>query len=237
MKKRIILALLFTLCLWLAALPAMAAPGPQLLFQSGTGPELPSPVGFPIGPTAVAGDMIPGVSWNCPFADCNVEGMSIFAFVDQPTGGPPTPTSVQVQLSRTSFDFSDNPTHPSFGFTVPGSAIFGIGPCLPTDTAICIQELSLNFHHSYDFPGGTNWISLLAMMGNGPSHTFWSNANITPTGSQTLSLDLATGGVSGYPSSLAFAVFGTPTPEPSSILMLGSGILGLAGLLRRKLMR
>jgi hypothetical protein len=35
----------------------------------------------------------------------------------------------------------------------------------------------------------------------------------------------------------AFQLFGTAVPEPSSILMLGSGMLGLAGVLRRKLDR
>ena len=33
----------------------------------------------------------------------------------------------------------------------------------------------------------------------------------------------------------AFGVFGTVTPEPGSILLLGSGLLGAAGVLRRKL--
>ena len=40
------------------------------------------------------------------------------------------------------------------------------------------------------------------------------------------------------PNDLSFAVFGNPvttTPEPGSLILLGSGILGLAGTLRRKL--
>jgi hypothetical protein len=209
----------------------------QLLFRSGTGPELPSPVGTRIGPTLIDNQTVPSVSWNCGVAVCDVEGMTMWAFVDAPFPARPTPTSVQVQLSQRAFDFSDIP--PSFGFTVPGNAIFTLGPCLtgeaPADVQFC--QFSLNFHHSYDMPHGTDWISLSAMQGNAPLDTFWSNANITPSGSNTLVLNVGTGAISGYPSSLVFSVFGTPVPEPSSILMLGTGILGLAGVVRRKLMR
>jgi hypothetical protein len=40
---------------------------------------------------------------------------------------------------------------------------------------------------------------------------------------------------SGYGLVTGFS-FGSTTPEPSSIALFGSGILGLAGVLRRKLM-
>jgi hypothetical protein len=39
----------------------------------------------------------------------------------------------------------------------------------------------------------------------------------------------------GTTGSETFQIMGTPTPEPSSFLLLGSGLLGLAGLLRRKI--
>ncbi|HEX8893040.1 MAG TPA: PEP-CTERM sorting domain-containing protein [Terriglobales bacterium] len=67
----------------------------------------------------------------------------------------------------------------------------------------------------------------------------WSNANGTGDASSTLSPNPSTGLITPYPSSLSFAVFGTPTavPEPSSMLLLGSGVVGLAGVPRRKLMR
>lgn len=35
--------------------------------------------------------------------------------------------------------------------------------------------------------------------------------------------------------SQAFDVYGVPTPEPGSLMLLGSGVIGLAGMLRRKI--
>ena len=39
----------------------------------------------------------------------------------------------------------------------------------------------------------------------------------------------------GYANTDVSATFGSPTPEPSTLLMLGSGVLSLAGILRRKI--
>jgi len=39
----------------------------------------------------------------------------------------------------------------------------------------------------------------------------------------------------GFANTDVSATFGSPTPEPSTLLMLGGGVLGLAGILRRKM--
>src|ERR1700690_1410771 len=104
----------------------------------------------------------------------------------------------------------------------------------------------------YDVSIGINSAALTA------GNTYWvSLSNATDAGnSGTEAWDLPNGG-SGGPATCNFRQSGTnygdcglggeaftltgttggPTPEPSSILLFGSGILGLAGVLRRKLTR
>jgi len=85
---------------------------------------------------------------------------------------------------------------------------------------------------------------------DGPCHIIYpcdlylsfANAN-TPSGDPVY-WDENSGPSTAYENELgsipseSFTIFGTPvgtTPEPSSILLLGSGVIGLAGVLRRKL--
>ena len=89
----------------------------------------------------------------------------------------------------------------------------------------------------YDFtfanvqvPNGTSWVTL---------------SNATSAEGEPVYWDENSGPSSAYESSVgsipseAFTITGTAgtgtTPEPSSIMLFGSGILGLAGVLRRRL--
>jgi len=84
--------------------------------------------------------------------------------------------------------------------------------------------------------GTEYWLNLQNAAVPSGDPVFWdenSGAGCKGTGCPSLASESAVGTI----ASEAFTISGsgTTTPEPSSILLFGSGILGLAGVLRRKL--
>jgi hypothetical protein len=82
--------------------------------------------------------------------------------------------------------------------------------------------------------GGTYWLNLQnATVPNGDP-VYWdenSGVGCGGSGCPSTASESAVGSIAGE----AFTITGHNTPEPSSIMLFGSGILGLAGLLRHKL--
>jgi len=128
------------------------------------------------------------------------------------------------------------------GNTVPGGTLPSLAPgvtLIPSTSAI--------------IPGGPVWDQLGISSGTcfggpgaGCGYTGWSKEdyNITTAGTYQLAFGVSNASDTEFDTGLAYSgveVNGTPvgppvgTPEPSTLLMLGSGLLGLAGTLKRKL--
>jgi hypothetical protein len=89
-----------------------------------------------------------------------------------------------------------------------------------------IYEYSLYFH-SFDIGPGTYWASVVPDLGF-PPQWGWS----TGTGGDGVAYQCFFGGCGPIAVDMAFSL---DTPEPGTLIMLGTGILGLAGALRRKI--
>ena len=87
------------------------------------------------------------------------------------------------------------------------------------------------YFQDFDVLPGTYWASVVPDLGF-PPQWGWATGTGTDPGYQCF---FGTCGLTGI--GFAYAVDGTPTtPEPGTLIMLGTGILGLAGTLRRKLL-
>jgi hypothetical protein len=96
-----------------------------------------------------------------------------------------------------------------------------------------IYSYSLSFG-SFDMAAGTYWASVVPDLGFPPQ---WGWA--TGTGGDGAAWQCFFGACGPVGADMAFAIDGTAvnsTPEPGTLIMLGTGVLGLAGTLRRKLL-
>ena len=211
MKTRIAsLSLLTIVCLVLAVSPAMA----DTLFNNG-----------PYNGTVDAWTINFGFSVSDSFTCGGANGCSVedFHMVNWNIPGFVT-TGAEIQLGASSFgtDYADLTLAPS-GSTDLGGNQFGYE----------LWQYDFTFAN-VQVPNGTSWVTLSNATDSGGNPVYWDE-NSGPASAYENSV--------GSIASEAFTITGTSsggggtTPEPSSIMLFGSGILGLAGVLRRKLTR
>jgi hypothetical protein len=211
LKTRIAsLSLLTIVCLVLAVSPAMADTLYSNGAYNGTNDGWTINFGFSVSDsfTAPSGSQVQGLS-----------------FVYWDASSQDLLTTVDMQLGST-----------SFGGTI--NTLSGV-----TNTFLGTNQYGYNLYQaSYSSIGSLPW--------SGAGYVTLSNACTTTGCSVTTPIywDENSGSSTAYENTLgsvpseAFTLTGTTTtpsttPEPSSIMLFGSGILGLAGVLRRKLTR
>ncbi len=219
MKSRV--SSIAILSLVLAAIPAWT----QVLYDNG-----------PINGSVEAWDIVNGFVVSDTFNLSGGQAVTGFSFGAWNEGTDPM-TSLQWSLTS-----GEN------GGTIYGAGVAqtggGSGGTLLSQTLstnqfgyemdeITVTGLNVNFAN-----GGTYWLNLQNAQGKLFDYYFWDENDGAGCQSNGCPSQASDSGVGTIPSE-SFTINGAygsgTTPEPSSFLLLGSGILGVAGVLRRKL--
>ncbi len=222
MKNHLLTLAAFAVCLTAVALPAMAQ-----VYSNG-----------PINGTTDAWTINSGFEVSDSFRSCchgdspnggaTVTGLSFGAWLE------PGDVLESVQISITSSEFGGTSFYNQVvNFTQSGCSgnQYGFNVCTETSTSS---------FGSVNLAAGTFWLNLSNAVVNTGDPVYWDeNSGFGGDGPSSASEN----SVGTIPSE-SFTILGTSSssstssggtvPEPSSILLLGSGILGLAGVLRRR---
>jgi hypothetical protein len=217
------LSLLTILCLMLAVAPAMA----DTLYSNGpiNGTTDAWTINMQDGQFFAVTDSFTCFYWSCRVTDLHIGVWVVWG---------DTMTSVQMDIGTSSFGTDKF----SGVLTATGSTDLGLN-----QYGVDIQQIDFEF--PYIELGGyeTYWLTLSNAVAPSGDTIYWDeNSGI---GCQSWGCpSTAYQTINGSIPSEAFTLTGTycywcggTTPEPSSIILFGSGMLGLVGVLRRKLSR
>ena len=213
--------LLTILCLLLAVAPAIA----DTLYDNG--PYNGTTDAWQINFGFSVSDLFTLSPYQCQYI-CLVQGFNIITW-NIPNDNL---NSLEMQLGSTSFgnDYSDQVLSPS-GSADLGANQFGY------------ELWRYDFSFGPVFVGGVgpdDWITLSNANTAEGQPIYWdenSGEGCRSFGCPSLAYENAVGSIPSEAFTVTGVVYYDAAPEPSSILLFGSGVLALAGVLRRKLSR
>ena len=160
----------------------------------------------------ISGSNMASNQFTCSFSTCNTQ---ILEFDATPTPGTDATT---VNWSITSSPLGGGST-----FASGTSALPQIYACDP-DGVVCLFDI--NFATALS--GGSYYLNLTGV----DAPLGWATASHPLNGNNAYSIidGVEMDNIAG----MGFKIEGTSTPEPGSVLLFGSGLLGVAGMLRRR---
>jgi hypothetical protein len=141
-------------------------------------------------------------------------------------GDPNVITSAELSITS-------QPNGGTFYFDQVLTGWFQVGDCLINEFGYNQCEDSVNFSGPTLNGGTTYWVNIQNASVPSRNPILWDQnfgMGCTSPGCPSQAYESGIGTI----GSETFTIYGSPTPEPSSILLFGSGILALAGLLRRR---
>jgi hypothetical protein len=193
------------LVLFCLAMSGIAAHAIDVLYNNGGGSEF-------LQMWDISGNAAASNQFTCNFSTCNT---SILEFDATPTWG--------TDATKATWSITSAPLGGTT-FASGTTSLPQIYPCDP-DGVVCLFDI--NFASTLS--GGTYYLNLTGV----DAPLAWDTTSHPVNGNNAYYMD-ANGVLTSNIQGEGFKIEGSSTPEPGSIMLFGSGVVGFAGLLRRR---